>query len=191
MSRKVRDGEIPQGRDRIGDYRGWVRLVNPSPVLDIPKPFGTVSQESPHGDGYYYISLAAPAVDKNKGVQISEVKEHPSSLRRIRYDRQALPRLIAEKGLQPGEYEHYHATGEGEHFLSRPGYYIENASGSLVTKDRKHYFWWMDYDEKSKQVGLVIWDKEAVYSGLEEDPEYNQAIKKLEDRARRAAALRA
>lgn len=179
---------IPQGKDRIGDYRGWVRLTPPHPNWQLPKPFGSVDGPIPEQKGYYSITLAAPAIDKSTADTTLQIIESGEYVRRIRYDRKILKRLIAEKGLQPEEYEFYHTTGEGEYFLSRPGYFVENASGSLVTKDRRHYTWWMDYDEARKKMALNNWREQSPEPDLE-DSEYQDALKRLEGRAKRATLI--
>lgn len=181
--------EIRQDQIRDRNYKGWARLASPSPLIETPKPFGKVIGPDPELDGYYHISLATPAIDKRTGEKLPVIREAADNLKRIRYDRKTLTQLIEEKGLKPGEYACFFTTGEGDYFLSRPGYFTETESGSLVTKDGKHYFWWMDWDEENKRMKLDTWEEEQPQSDWKDDPEYKRALQILENRAKKTATL--
>lgn len=164
--------------DRIGKYRGWVRIVNPSPNYEIPKPFGSI-EDTGSREGEYIIALAAPAIEIATGEKTLLISEAAANLRRIRYDNKILEELIKQRGIEPDEYSFFFCSDEGERFLSRPGYYVENASGSLVTNRGKHYSWWMDWDEEAKRIALTDWEEIVPQEDWCKDSEYTRACAKM------------
>jgi hypothetical protein len=100
----------------------------------------------------------------------AEQESKPSKSRR------RLDALIQEKGLKPGTYGIFDNTGEGKFFPGdSPEDRKESESGHIVTSDGRHFFYWTDWDKKTRREKFSIF-KEYTPSEVWEDTEYKKAV---------------
>lgn len=69
--------------DTIQEYRGKVRVVGTSPFLNMPSHRGMVVGKDPEEEGYYFVALDKPAIEKETGQELPVIREAADNLRKV------------------------------------------------------------------------------------------------------------
>lgn len=97
------------------------------------------------------------------------------------FDR-VLAEAIAERGLLPGTYAFFDTTVEGTFLpIGTEDDPVEEYSGNIVTRDGRHFFFWLGWDEQAAKPIMIHWHLVEPEKEWLDDTEYLEARKEVGD----------
>lgn len=88
--------------------------------------------------------------------------------------------LIRQQGLDEGHYALFFVTGEGKVLPGgSPEDPLEEASGYLLDKQGRVYYFWLGWDPETDQVSFTKWREVAPQPHWTSSAEYRRALERL------------
>lgn len=90
-----------------------------------------------------------------------------------------LEALIAEHGVERGEYALFFVTGEGDYLPMDVPDPVEEMSGYLLDRAGRVFAWWLAWDAEQGRPALTEWEQVGPEPDWREEAEYLDARRRL------------